>query len=85
MQIYYSPRFKRQYKKLSKEIQTRAEAKEQIFRQNPFDSRLMTHKLSGVMDGLWAFWVDHRNRIAFEFQAGDIVHFHKIGDHDIYE
>ena len=47
MEIRYSSKFKRQYKKLSKEVKVHAEKREVLFRKNPFDSRLKTHKLHG--------------------------------------
>jgi len=47
MRIYYSSKFEREYKKLSKEIKKLAEEKETIFRNNPFDLKLDTHKLRG--------------------------------------
>jgi hypothetical protein len=40
-----SPFFERHYKKLPKEIKIKSEEKERIFRENPFDPRLKTHKL----------------------------------------
>lgn len=45
--IKTSPHFNKQYKKLPQEIKEQAKKKEKIFRQNPFDSRLKTHKLHG--------------------------------------
>ena len=85
MQIIYSPIFLRQYKKLESDIQQHAESKEQIFRNNPFDMRLKTHKLHGRLSDLWAFSVTNKIRIAFEFEKNQSFTFHTIGDHDIYE
>ena len=47
MEINVTPRFIKSYKKLHKEIQEKAKVKEAVFRKNPFDKRLKTHKLSG--------------------------------------
>mgnify|MGYP001611951755 CR=1 FL=1 len=85
MQIIYSPKFLRQYRKLERDIRHHAEAKEHIFRGNPFDERLNTHKLHGRLSDLWAFSVTTKFRIAFEFGKNQSVTFHTIGDHDIYE
>ena len=85
MKIRYSPKFRRQYKKLPKEIKSRAEKREVIFRQNPFDPQLKTHKLHGSQEGFMAFSVDYSYRIIFEFGATDTVIFYEIGTHDIYE
>ncbi len=84
MQIIYSPKFKREYKKLSPEVKDRAEKKEPLFRKNPFHPSLKTHKLSGYLEGFWAFSIDYKNRVIFEFSKEDIVYFHSVGDHDIY-
>ena len=85
MRIEYTPKFGRQYKKLTKELKAQAKKKEKIFRSNPFDPRLKTHKLGGRLSNYWAFWIDYRNRIMFSFVDKDIVRFHVVGDHDIYK
>ncbi len=84
MQITYSPTFRRQYKKLERDIQERAEAREKIFRQNPFDARLETHKLHGRLSDLWSFSITKKVRITFEFGESQTVTFHEVGDHSIY-
>ncbi len=85
MQIRYSPKFGRQYKKLTKEVRSRAKKKEVIFRTNPFDPRLKTHKLHGVQGDLFSFSIDYSHRIIFEFITRGIIVFYEIGTHDIYE
>lgn len=85
MQIRYSPKFGRQYKKLSKEVRSRAQKKEIIFRIDPFDSRLKTHKLHGVQGNLFSFWIDYSHRVIFEFIEPDTAVFYEIGTHDIYD
>ena len=85
MRITYTSRFERAYKKLPIIIQDLAEQKEDIFRRNPHDSRLKTHKLEGRLKEFWAFWVNYGYRIIFEFGKNDEIIFHRIGDHKIYE
>jgi addiction module RelE/StbE family toxin len=85
MKIFYSSKFEREYKKLPRKIQDLAEKKEHIFRNNPFDGRLGTHKLHGRLKSLWAFWIDRRYRIIFEFAEKNIIWFHSVGDHSMYE
>lgn len=46
MEIIYSSKFAREYKKLPNSIKDVAEEQEKIFRENPFDPRLKTHKLN---------------------------------------
>jgi len=86
MDIFYTSRFKRSYKKLSETVKINAEKKEKIFRQDPFDKLLKTHKLHGKLDGVYAFSIDPKIRIIFEFNKDkNEIFFLAIGDHDIYE
>lgn len=84
MQIYHSPRFQRIYKKLPSTLKLKVEEREEIFRLNPFDSRLDTHKLHGKYKGYWSFWITGPHRIMFDFSGKDETIFINIGDHDIY-
>jgi len=85
MQIIYTPKFIRLYKKLSNEIKRITERKEIVFRKDPFAASLKTHKLNGVFEGLYSFSIDYSHRIIFEFGEEGTVYFHTIGDHDIYK
>lgn len=85
MEIFYSKKFAREYKKLPLNIKKIAEGREVIFRKNPFDSRLETHKLKGVLSGFFAFSIDRRYRIIFEIIKEDEIWFHSVGDHSIYK
>lgn len=85
MIILYSPKFGREYKKLPEEIKRVAETKEVVFREDPFDPRLKTHKLTGALAGFWSFSVNHSYRIIFDFSDENTVQFYRIGTHDIYD
>lgn len=85
MEISVTPRFRKSYKKLPGEIKEKAKIKESIFRKNPFDKRLKTHKLSGKEKESWAFWVDYSYRIKFIFLTKNEVLFLDIGTHDFYK
>lgn len=84
MKILYHPKFKKQYKKLPAFIQNLAEEKEILFRKNPFDSKLHTHKLQGKLNNFWPFRVDYNYRIILEFLDKNNVLFYQIGTHNIY-
>lgn len=77
--------FEKSYKRLPKFIKKLAKKKEAIFRFNPFDSRLNTHKLHGKDRDSWAFSVTGKYRIKFIFLADDRILFLDIGQHDIYQ
>lgn len=84
MNIFYHPKFSRMYKKLSLHLQKIAEERELIFRENPFDARLDTHKLHGKLGKFWSFEIDDKNHVMFEFDNKDVI-FLKIGDHLTYK
>lgn len=84
-EIRVTGKFERQYKKLPEAVKRAAREKETIFRNNPFDARLATHKLHGKERELWAFSVTHSHRIKFVFLTKDSVLFLEVGTHDIYQ
>ena len=75
----------RGYKKLPLDIKKIAEKKEVIFKKDPFDPSLRTHKLHGKLKDCLAFSISLSHRIVYEFGKGKIVYFHSIGTHDIYK
>ncbi len=83
--IIYSPKFYREYRKLPDKAKKLMEEKENIFRQNPFDKKLKTHKLSGKFRGFWSFSVGYKYRIVFEFAGDGVIYFHSVGTHRIYQ
>lgn len=82
--IFYSPEFKKDYKKLPLAVREQLKIKGVLFEVNPFHSRLRTHKLTGKLHGLWAFAVDFRHRAIFEFLDEGEILLLRIGDHSIY-
>ena len=85
MDVFYSPQFEQDYRKLSSEIKEKTKEKEKIFRANPFNTRLKTHKLHGQLEEFWAFSVDYRFRIIFKFLGEKKVRFYAVGDHSLYK
>jgi len=85
MKISYSSKFEREYRKLPLSIKRTAEKQEDIFRADPFDMRLKTHKLKGRLKDFWSFSIDSRYRIIFEFISKQEVWFHSVGTHAIYK
>ncbi len=85
MEIIYSQKFAKEYKKLSESVKRIAEIKEKIFRKNPFDPKLKTHRLKGRLKDFYSFSIDYKYRIIFEFLKNKkVVYFHLVGKHDIY-
>lgn len=86
MEIIYSSKFARAYKMLPANIKIIAEEQEILFRKNPFDQRLKTHKLKGKLSGFLSFYIGYKYRIIFEFSKNkNTVYFHAAGNHDIYQ
>lgn len=54
----------------------------EIFRNNPHDPRLRTHKLSGAMRGWWSFSIEYDLRVVFSFAEPNRAFFTDIGTHD---
>jgi len=54
----------------------------ELFSRNPFHPRLRTHKLSGKLEGLWAFTVAYDCRVVFKFFNGDDVLLVDVGGHE---
>lgn len=84
MHIVYSSKFEKEYKRLPNAIKDLAEQRENIFRENPFDCRLNTHKLKGKFKDYWFWSIDYKYRIIFYFKNREEVWFISAGDHDIY-
>lgn len=85
MRIFYSSKFAQEYQRLPLKIKKIAEKKEQIFRENPFDPKLKTHKLKGNLKGFLSFSINQKYRIIFEFVNSKTVWLHAVGDHSIYK
>lgn len=86
MTIYYHPRFKKSYYGLDEQIKAQAEESVALFRSNPFNVRLDTHRLHGKLKKQWSFSINNRYRILFEFLNNTQTEavFLDIGDHRIY-
>ena len=85
MLIRVSSRFRKSFKKLPKRVKDSAGYKEKIFRANPFDKRLDTHKLHGKYKEYWAFTIVDQYRLLFVFAKANTLDFIDIGTHKIYK
>lgn len=83
MEIFYSSKFLRAYKKLPKDIKDKLKRKEKVLVKNAFDSSLKTHKLHEDFSGFYAISIDYKYRLIFELFDNTVV-FYDMGDHAIY-
>ncbi len=82
--VHFTPHFLRSFQKLPRSIQTLTKKKDDWFRNDPFDTRLRTHKLKGELTGVWAYSVNQEYRVLFRFLNGKEVVYYDIGTHNIY-
>jgi addiction module RelE/StbE family toxin len=85
IKITWDQGFKRIYKKKIKnnnELKKRFWDAMELFSKNPFNPRLRTHKLTGKLEGLWAFSIAFDCRIIFKFLSKNEVLLIDIGGHD---
>lgn len=84
IQISYTPRFVRQFKKLSEELQDDIERSIELFQIAPQDRSLKLHKLGGKLRGYFSFSVNYRYRIVCEQDGKNAWALLAVGDHDVY-
>jgi addiction module RelE/StbE family toxin len=86
MEVSFSGSFKKAYKKRIKSSETENEfwIKLELFINDPFDSRLKTHKLSGKLKDLWSFTIEYDCRVVFYFtnDKPKKAVFVDVGTHD---
>lgn len=85
MDVLYTPHFKRDAKRLPASLRPVVEKYLQLFMEDSRHPSLNVHKLRGSLKDIWAFSIDRRIRVLFEYVAKDCVVFHAIGDHSIYD
>lgn len=84
-EVAFSSSFKRAYKRRIKSnaaLEARFWERLAIFRTNPFDQSLRTHKLSGRLKNLWSFSIEYDLRVVFSLLEGDRALFVDIGTHE---
>lgn len=54
----------------------------ELFVENPFNPRMRTHKLTGKLEGLWAFSVTYDCMVIFKFLDKGEILLVDIGGHD---
>ncbi len=85
MQIVYTKKFVSEFKKLPKNVRLLAIEKEKLFKKNPHNPELKTHKLTGKLIGNSAFSINYHYRIIFVLENKNEAWFLAIGTHNIYK
>jgi proteic killer suppression protein len=85
IKISWDQGFKRVYRKKVKndtELKVRFWEALEMFSKDPFLPRLRTHKLTGRLEGLWAFSVNFDCPVIFKFLGKAEILLIDIGGHD---
>ena len=56
----------------------------ELFKDEKYHKLIKVHKLHGRLKGYYAFSIDFRNRIVFDYLSDAEVVLLAVGDHDIY-
>ncbi len=83
MKFLRSEKFKKDYKKLSSEIQGRFYEKVELFEKDQRHPSLRLKKLQGT-ENIWELSINMKFRATFEYISEGIL-FRRVGDHDILE
>lgn len=83
-EIAFSSSFKRAFKKRvagNANAEARFWERVEEFKNDPFDPKLRTHKLSGKLKDLWGFSIEYDLRVVFYFVDTQRAVFVDIGTH----
>ncbi len=84
IEIAFSSSFKRAFKRKvagSKERKDNFWNKIEVFKNNPFESQLKSHKLSGKLKDYWSFSIEFDLRVIFYFAEEEKIVFIDVGTH----
>jgi addiction module RelE/StbE family toxin len=81
MHIRRSLRFKKQYRKLPKNIRARTDARIRLFLGDPFNEILRNHSLNGEYSECRSFSITDDYRIIYEEHPDGLINFLLIGTH----
>ncbi len=70
IELVWDEKFKRIYKKWRQkhpDLDEQFKNKMELFLIDPFHQSLKTHRLSGILKGLWATRINYEHRLIFKF------------------
>jgi mRNA-degrading endonuclease YafQ of YafQ-DinJ toxin-antitoxin module len=84
--LEYASDFIRKYDKLESDFQSEIDEKLEDLRDIGKHRKLKVHKLKGLLRGYYAFSVNYKDRIIFEWnKKKGIIYLIDVGDHSIYK
>ena len=84
MEILYTARFLRSFKKLPEDVKIDVISATEAFEKNPISKDLKVHKLHGKMKRYFACSANFSYRIVFKKQ-GRKIYMMDVGTHDVYQ
>jgi len=81
MEIHYSSRFRKQYKKLMKPIRLKVHERVRVFLKNEFDPLLDNHPLQGKYVGCRSIDITGNYRLIYEKYPDGSLNFVAVGTH----
>lgn len=81
MTIQYTPKFKKQYKKLPRKFQTQFNERLELFLSDPANLQLRNHPFQGAYSGYWSINVNGDLRALYLKRGEEIIIFALIGTH----
>lgn len=81
MRLVLTPPFRRRARKLTPQQRAALGRALRRFQADPFDPALRTHKLSGHLEGTWAFSVAYDLRVVCRMD-GEQAYLLAVGSHD---
>lgn len=84
-EIAFSSSFKRAFKRRiegRKPLEDKFWKRVEMFKIDPHDARLRTHRLSGDLQEYWSFSIEYDIRVVFQFATQKRAVFTDIGSHD---
>jgi mRNA-degrading endonuclease RelE of RelBE toxin-antitoxin system len=85
LNIYFKPTFVKKFKKLDQSLQTEVLKKIELFKDRKNHKSLEVHKLKKELVGSFAFSINYKDRIIFDWLSSDEVVLLSAGDHSIYK
>jgi mRNA-degrading endonuclease YafQ of YafQ-DinJ toxin-antitoxin module len=80
--VQYAPTFVRMYKGLDSHLKEEVKEKIVLFQDTKNHIKLKAHKLKGSLGNTYAFSVNYKIRIVFEYENKNIVNLLYVGSHD---
>ena len=86
IEVIVAPRFKKDFNKLSGDLQEEVYEKIELFKDLENHQKLRVHTLKGRMQGRLSFSVNYKYRIVFLWEKKNkSAYLLTVGDHSIYQ